>query len=158
MSASERPARVTTDLRSPPNAESRAPESAPLVARPAGALEAPAPIKERRILAVLGEARRVRRWIVPSLLRVRALLAEVRVDLRESEIPADFTMDIRAAGARITLVVPPEIDVAFDAVALLGTAFSQARETPPAAAGRTIRVMGSVLLGEIRVLVRAPGE
>ena len=128
------------------------------MARPAGALESPGPIKERRILAVLGEARRVRRWVVPSLLRVRALLAEVRVDLRESEIPPDFTMDIRAAGARVTLVVPPDVDVAFDAVALLGTAFSQARETRRDQAGRMIRVTGSVVLGEIRVLVRAPGE
>lgn len=134
------------------------PEQLALAARPAAALVSPVPIRERRILAVLGEARRVRQWVVPSLLRVRALLAEVRVDLRESEIPPDFTMDIRAAGARVTLVVPPGVDVAFDAVALLGNAFSQAPETPAGEGRRSIRVTGSVALGEIRVLVRKPGE
>ena len=157
MSASERPARVPTKDGLAPNAEKKGPEPLPLVARAAGAVESPAPVRERRILAVLGEARRVRRWVVPSFLRVRALLAEVRVDLRDSVIPPDFTMDVRAAGARVTLVVPPGVDVAFDAVALLGNAFSQAPETR-GGQGPTIRVTGSVALGEIRVLVRALGE
>lgn len=157
MTDAERPNRVTTDRRFVPNVDRGVPERSPLVVRPTAALESP-PIRERRILAVLGEARRIRQWVVPSLLRVRALLAEVRVDLRECEIPPDFTMDVRAAGARITLVVPPGVDVAFDAVALLGNAFSQAPETPRVEGRRSIRVTGSVALGEIRVLVRSPGE
>jgi hypothetical protein len=119
-----------------------------------GALVPAAP-DERRILAVVGEARRVGRWLVPRLLRVRALLGEVRVDLRESPAPDGFTLDVRALGSRVTLVVPPDVAVAFDAFAVLGNATSQAPE--PAAADPSlpaIHVTGSAFLGEVRVLVR----
>lgn len=113
-----------------------------------------APPTERRILAVMGEVKRVRRWVVPRLLRVRAFLGEVRVDLRESTIPDGFTMDVRAVGARVTLVVPPGIDVEFGVTALLGNAISQAPEPTATSSAKRIHVLGSASLGEVRVLVR----
>lgn len=110
---------------------------------------------ERRILAVAGEVRRVGRWIVPRLFRVRALLGEVKVDLRENAIPEDFTFDVKAFGSRVTLVVPPGVNVAFDVFAVLGNAITQAHEpTPDDRATPAIRVRGSAILGEVRVLVR----
>ena len=113
---------------------------------------------ERRILALMGEIRRVGRWIVPRVFRVRAALAEVRVDLRENPIPQDFTFDVRAFGSRVTLIVPPEVTCVFDVFALVGNAINQADEVPrdPSTAPR-IHVTGSVFLGEVRVLVRARG-
>ena len=110
---------------------------------------------ERRILALLGEVRRMGRWVVPRLFRVRAFLGEVKVDLRENPIPEDFTFDVKAFGARVTLIVPPGVNVVFDVFVALGNAISQAHEpTPDDTTSPTIRVRGSAVLGEVRVLVR----
>ena len=129
----------------------------PAAREQAGALDAStaAPAVERRILAILGEVKRVRRWAVPQLLRVRAFLGEVRIDLRENAIPDDFTLDVRAWGARVTLIVPPGVDVGFDVLALGGNAINQASEPGDVSSAKRIRVNGTAVLGEIRVLVRA---
>ena len=126
--------------------------------RPAPALRdgtlAPVP-EERRVLAVAGEVRRVGRWLVPRLLRVRAFLGEVKVDLRESRIPEGFTLDVRAYGARVTLIIPPGVNVVFDVFAFMGNAVNQAHESVAEEGGApAIRIIGSAYLGEVRVLVR----
>ncbi len=141
---------------SPFDARERAPLAPAAPAPPPSAVAAPP--DERRILTLLGETKRVGRWRVPRLLRVRALLGEVWIDLRDSAIPEDFVLDLRAYGTRVTLVVPPGIDVAFDVFVALGNAKSQAHE-PVGAEPRApaIRVLGSALLGEVRVLVRERG-
>jgi hypothetical protein len=111
--------------------------------------------EERRILAVAGEVRRVGRWLVPRLFRVRALLGEVKIDLRESLIPAGFTLDVRAYGSRVTLIIPPGVNVVFDVFAFMGNAVNQAHEPVAEQGGApAIRVIGSAYLGEVRVLVR----
>ena len=127
---------------------------------PAGPAQAPRNVvasaapEERRILAVVGEVRRVGRWVVPRLCRVRALLSEVKVDLRDGPIPEGCTVDVAALGARVTVVVPPDVTVAFDVFAVLGNAVSQAHEPAAGATAPTVRVTGSAFLGEVRVLVR----
>lgn len=111
--------------------------------------------EERRIFAFMGEVRRVGRWLVPRTFRVRAFLGEVKVDLRENLIPEGFTFDARAYGSRVTLIVPPGVNVVFDVFAFMGNAINQAHEpVAGATAAPTIRVVGSAYLGEIRVIVR----
>jgi hypothetical protein len=128
------------------------------VARPAQDAALSTVPAERRILALLGEVRRVGRWTVPRLFRVRALMGEVKVDLRESAIPEGFTFDVMALGARVTLIVPPDVSVMFDVFAVMGNAISQAHEpTAGDTARRAIRVAGSAIAGEVRVLVRERG-
>jgi hypothetical protein len=126
---------------------------APLKRAASEASLAPIP-DERRILAVMGATRRVGRWIVPKLFRVRAFLGDVRVDLRENPIPKDFTFDVRAYGSRVTLIIPPDCDVIFDVFAFMGNAINQAHESLGGDRRRQIRVVGSAYLGEVRVLVR----
>jgi hypothetical protein len=110
---------------------------------------------ERRILTFMGEVRRLGVWAVPRLLRVRALLGEVKLDLRENVIPDGFTLDVSAFGARVTLIVPPDVEVAFDVFALMGNAINQADEPVRERADvQRVRVKGSAILGEVRVLVR----
>lgn len=127
-----------------------------LAARPEQGLS---PVEqERRILAFMGETKRVGRWLVPRLFRVRAMLAEVRVDLRDNEIPRGFTLDVNAVGSRVTVIVPPGVNVAFDVFALVGNAINNAHEPVTSdAASTAIRVVGSVVLGEVRVLVKERG-
>ena len=131
-----------------------APSRGQVAPAPPGAAISAVP-RERRILAVVGEVRRVGRWVVPHLFRVRALLSEVKVDLRDSPIPDGCTVDVKALGARVTLIVPPDVTVAFDVFAVLGNAINQAHEPAPArSTSPAIRVTGSAVLGEVRVLVR----
>jgi hypothetical protein len=115
-------------------------------------------LDERRVLAIVGETRRVGRWTVPRRLRVRAFLGEVTVDLRENAIPEGFVFDVRVYGGRVTLIVPPDTPVVFDVFAALGNAINQADEPTASDGGssRVVRVTGSAVLGEVRVLVRAP--
>ena len=127
------------------------------LAQPAGYVGASVPA-ERRILAFMGEVRRLGRWMVPRVFRVRALLGEVKVDLRENDVPKGFIFDVRAFGSRVTLIVPPDLDVAFDVFALMGNAISQAHEpVPGTSASAAITVTGTAVLGEVRVLVRPRG-
>ncbi|HEY2378664.1 MAG TPA: hypothetical protein VGH98_21970 [Gemmatimonadaceae bacterium] len=113
---------------------------------------------ERRILAMAGEVRRVGRWAVPRLLRVRSFLGEVKIDLRGNTIPEGFTLDARAYGSRVTLIVPPGVNVMFDVFALMANAINQAHEpTGIESATQVVRVVGAAYLGEIRVLVRDVG-
>ena len=127
------------------------------VARDRAPLQKPA-LPERRILAFMGEIRRMGRWTVPRVLRVRAFLGEVKVDLRDNHIPYGFVLDARAWGSRVTLIVPPDIPVAFQVFAVMGNAINQANEPQPETpAAEQIRVVGSAFMGEIRVLVRERG-
>lgn len=129
----------------------------PLVpSAPEAALE-PVP-QERRILTILGEARRNGRWLVPHLLRVRAYFGDVKVDLRDNPIPQDFTLDVGAFAAAVTLIVPPGVDVAFDVFAMMGTAKSEADEPSHGARAPWIRVTGNVFMGEVKVVVRDRGS
>lgn len=113
--------------------------------------------EERRILAIFGEARRKGRWLVPRLLRCRAYFGDVKVDLRDNSIPQDFTFDVGAFAAGVTLIVPPGVDVAFDVFAMMGTAKSEADEPSHGARTPWIRVTGSVFMGEVKVIVRERG-
>ena len=155
MSGSQ-PENLKTRERAGPSVPPPDASRVPVVNERAGTLEpmTSTPPAERRILAILGEVKRVRRWSVPQLLRVRAFLGEVRIDLRENTIPDDFTLDVKAWGARVTLVVPPGVDVSFDVLALGGNAINQAREPSDESNAKRIRVNGTAALGEIRVLVR----
>lgn len=129
----------------------RAPEKLQKAAQAGAVADRP---PERRILAMAGEVRRVGQWLVPQLLRVRAFLGEVKVDLRGNIIPEDFTLDVRAYGSRVTLIVPPGMNVIFDVFSFMGNAINQAHEAATNPGQPVIRVVGSAYLGEVRVLVR----
>jgi len=131
---------------------------APLVAPVADAGLEAVP-EERRILSIFGEAKRKGRWLVPRLLRVRAYFADVKVDLRDNPIPRDFTFDVGAFAASVTLIVPPGVNVIFDVFAAMASATSQADE-PLSNDTRApwIRVTGSVFMGEVKVVVKDPHQ
>jgi hypothetical protein len=125
------------------------------VARPVHGAEIAPVAHERRILAIAAAVRRAAPWAVPRLLRIRALLGDVKVDLRGTDIPDGCTVDVRAWGGNVTVIVPPGIDVSFDVFAILGNGICQAPEPlTPGAAARVLQVTGTASLGEVRVLVR----
>jgi hypothetical protein len=132
----------------------------PLAATPFRKAEVPATMPaERRILAVMGETRRKGRWEVAQRMVVRALMGEVKLDVRDAPIGDGFTLDVRAVMSRVTLIVPPGVSVLFDVFAMAGNAINDAHEFQPGRAGvPVIRVVGGAYLGEVRVLVRERGR
>ncbi|HEY0971593.1 MAG TPA: hypothetical protein VGE02_11555 [Gemmatimonadales bacterium] len=111
------------------------------------------PPEERRILAVANEMRRSGWWEVPRFLRVRAVAADLKLDLRDVPLPAGCTFDVGAYLASVTIIVRPGTSVDFDVLPMLGTAVSRAPGAGPAA---QLRVTGSAFLAEVKVIVREP--
>jgi len=114
------------------------------------------PSDERRLLAVMSETKRKGRWEVPRLLRVRALMAEVKLDFRETDIPHGLTIDVHALMSQVTVIVPRDVIVDLDVFALMGSADNNApegRDVWPGA--RRIRISGSATMAEVKVIVRA---
>jgi len=112
---------------------------------------------ERRIVVLMGETRRTGRWTVPRRLRVRAVMGNALIDLRDVIVPDGFTMDVGAFMGSITLVVPPGVLVTSDVSAIMGSAINKAHEL--GGAGMTtprIYVHGTAFMGEVKVLVREP--
>jgi hypothetical protein len=112
---------------------------------------------ERRLLCVMSEARRSGWWPMPRLVRVRAVMGNLRLDLRDAPILDELTIDVRAIMSSVVLIVPPGLSVRFELFATLGNAGSQAPDLGPAAAPR-ILVDGSAFMSEVRVIVRERGR
>ena len=113
------------------------------------------PRGERRILAVFNEMRRSGWWEVPRFLRVRAVAADLKLDLRDTTIPEGCTFDVGAYMAAVTIIVRPGTTVDFDVLPMLGSAVNKAPSSGPVP---HLRVTGTALMAEVKVIVREPGE
>jgi hypothetical protein len=143
-------------LRAAPDAASVEAVVRDLVVAPPAAPPAAAP-DERRVLCVMSEARRSGWWPMPRLLRLRAIMGNVHIDLRDAPIVDELTIDVSSVMSSVVIVVPPELSVRFEVFATLGNAVSKAPDRGPAAAPRVL-VDGHALLGEVRVVVRDRGR
>ncbi|HEX5580214.1 MAG TPA: hypothetical protein VFX39_01480, partial [Gemmatimonadaceae bacterium] len=128
---------------------------APVVPGAAAPLHTALPPDERRILAVANEMKRSGWWEVPRFLRVRAIAADLKLDLRDAPLPAGCTFDVGAYLANVTIIVRPGTTVAFDVLAMLGTAVSRASAAGPEP---HLRVTGSAFMAEVKVIVRERDE
>jgi hypothetical protein len=139
---------LVADLAAPPNGPS---QSAPNLA-----VAIPT---EGRILSVMSATRRVGPWRVPPSMLVKAIMSEVKVDLRYAVVPPGCTIDVSAIMANVAFIVPPGLIVDFDVTPLMGSARSD-----PRASGRDVyvqphlRILGSAIMAEVRVKVRELGR
>lgn len=85
-------------------------------------------------------------------------MSEVKIDLRDTPIPHDCTIDVLAVMANVTVIVPPGVSVDFDVFPVMASARNDAHELglTPSGAPR-VRVTGSAAMAEVRVRVRARG-
>lgn len=127
--------------------------SMPSLARPV----AVAP--ERRHLAVMSTLRKAGDWTPSPLNTVRAVMATVRIDLRDASfVDAEVTFDILAVMSEVKLIVPPGIRVECDGMALLGEFSDRHDASGGDAEAPIVRVRGSSVMANIRVETRLPGE
>src|SRR5690606_41072003 len=62
------------------------------------------PDDERRVFAFMSEQKRKGRWSVPRVLKVLAVMSDVKLDFRHTDIPHGFTMDVQCIMAQVTII------------------------------------------------------
>ena len=120
---------------------------------------APPAAAEGRILGIMSETRRMGPWRVPQALRVKAVMSDVKIDLRYAVIPAVCTIDVSAIMANVSFIVPPSLVVDFDVTSIMASARNDARAV--ASVGYIlphVRIRGSAIMSEVRVRVRELGR
>lgn len=110
---------------------------------------------EGRILGIMSETRRQGPWRVPCRLVVKAVMSDVRIDLRYAVIPPECMIDITAIMANVSIIVTPGMIVDFDVTTIMASAGNATR-----AMGTSIhelprvRIRGTAIMAEVKVKVR----
>lgn len=112
------------------------------------------------LISVLGGTNRAGRWIPARNNFAIGVLGGISLDLREALLgPGVTDLNVLAVLGGVEIIVPPEMAVEVDGMALLGGFEHQSdepiRHNPDLP---TLRVRGLALLGGVEVKVRLPGE
>jgi hypothetical protein len=113
----------------------------------------PAPPAER-IRGIMSEVRRDGPWRLPLRLEVRAVMSNVRLDLRRAVVPPGCLIEVWATMSEVQIIVPPGLPVEFDVTPIMGSARNDSTRYPVAAGAPVVRVTGRALMAEVRVRVR----
>ena len=114
---------------------------------------------EGRLLGIMSETRRLGPWRVPQRLKVKAIMSDMKIDLRYAVLPPACTIDLAAIMANVSFIVPPGMIVDFDVMSVMASANNDARAVatggymPP-----HVRIHGTALMSEVRVKVRELGR
>jgi hypothetical protein len=106
-----------------------------------------------RVLSVMGNTRRVGRWVVPRHLDVTCVMADTRIDLTQASLPPDLVeIDLSIVMTTFKLIVPPNTRVIDEAHSIMSSVASHADEST--ASGPIVRLSGFALMSDVKVLVR----
>lgn len=119
-----------------------------------GALAGVSVPAEERIRGIMSEVRRDGAWRLPRRLEVRALMSNIRLDLRRALVPPGCLIEVRATMAAVHIIVPPGLPVEFDISPIMGSARNESTRYAAAPGAPVVRVTGSALMAEVRVRVR----
>jgi hypothetical protein len=128
----------------------------PVLATPTEALQVASPGRlSQPVRALLGSTSRRGRWRVPSLLRVRAWLGSVDLDLSEAELSrGDTVIEVHATLGSVTIVVPEGLAVECEGAAILGSFDHYDIGAQSGRDPRRVRIVGRALLGTVDVIVK----
>jgi hypothetical protein len=114
---------------------------------------------EGKIVGFMSETRRKGPWRVPQRLIIRAIMSDMKIDLRYAVIPPGCKIEVRAVMSSVSIIVPPGLNVAFDIDPFLGAAGSDADDymVQPRSLS-SVSISGSAVMAEVRVRVRAVGR
>lgn len=114
---------------------------------------------EGRIVGFMSETRRKGPWRVPQHLLVRAVMSDMKIDLRYAAIPPGCSIEVKAVMSSVSIIVPPGLVVAFNIDPFMGNARSDADDVSLGGDGLAhVHVHGSAIMAEVRVRVRAFGR
>lgn len=112
-----------------------------------------------RILGVMSAIRREGPWRAPQRLRVKAVMSEIRIDLRYAVLPPACTIDVSAIMANVQVIVPPGMVVDFDVGSFMATTRNDVRaQRLTGYLEPDVRIRGSAVMAEVRVRVRELGR
>lgn len=112
------------------------------------------------LISVLGGTNRAGRWIPARRNFALGFLGGISLDFREALLgPGVTDLNVLAFLGGVEIIVPPEMAVEVDGMALLG-GFEHQTDTPLRSDPDlpTLRIRGFALLGGVGVEVRLPGE
>lgn len=112
---------------------------------------------EGRISGLMSEIRRTGPWRVPERLSVRAIMCDMKLDLRYAAVPAGCEIDVTAVMAAVVIIVAPGTMVDFNVDPFMGAAGSAADDFFRDPASAHFRVTGKAIMSEVRVKVRRLG-
>ena len=118
-----------------------------------GELVAGRAIAEARMLAIMSSSKRTGVWSVPRVFRAFALMSEAVIDLRYAVIPADgCEIEVSAIMANVKVLLPPEVEAEVAVSAFMGSAQDGTHTHPAVGHGPRVRVTGSAMMAEVKVL------
>ncbi len=146
---------ITADLRTTASA-AEAPTSLRGPARNIAPISAPA---QGRMLAFMGETKRLGRWQVPQQFEVRSIMSDTTLDLTQAVLSSGITeIHLRGFWSTCKIVVPPEMRVINEMHAIMASVTSKAHEMDAPGArpsgGAVIRLTGTALMAEVKIVVR----
>ena len=112
------------------------------------------------MISLLGGSNRAGRWIPARKTFALGVLGGTSLDFREALLGPGITdLSVLALLSGVEIIVPPEMTVEVDGMALCG-GFSHETDEPLRSNPDlpTLRVRGLVILGSVKVEVRLPGE
>jgi Domain of unknown function (DUF1707)/Cell wall-active antibiotics response 4TMS YvqF len=118
---------------------------------------APPVVVGEQIGAVLSSTEQRGHWLVPEHVRVKAVLGDCKLDLRQAVMPDEVTIDVKVRLGEVTIYVPPDARVQLTGRAILGDRKVRGQTDGPGG-GPLIRVRADVILGELKVDVATTGE
>lgn len=114
------------------------------------------PPGENRILSIMTETVKKGVWKVPQLLRVRAIMADVKLDFRHVEIPFDFHLDVVCVMAGVKITVPLDVAISSSVSSIAGVFTNDAADVADDEYhSRIIQMSGNVFMGEVKVVPKA---
>lgn len=122
---------------------------------------APHSVRERQVLAaVLGGVERKGAWTPAQRTVAIAVMGGIHLDFRDAALgPGVTEVDIFALMGGAEIIVPPDLVVDSDGVAILGAwEHGPGRHVAPDPAAPVLRLTGLTLMGGVEVQVREPGE
>jgi hypothetical protein len=117
----------------------------------------PAP-SDGRIVGFMSQTRRKGPWRLPLHLQVRAIISDMKIDLRYAAIPVGCSIEVKAIMANVSIIVSPSLVVSFSIDPILGSVRSDANDGSQTGGLAHVRVYGSAIMSEVRVRVRQPGR
>ncbi len=114
--------------------------------------------REGRIAGLMSETRRTGPWRVPERLAVRAIMCDMKLDLRYAAVPPHCEISVTALMSSVAVIVAPGTLVDFDVNPIMGAAGSGADDFFRDPSSAHIRVRGQAIMAEVRVKVRRLGR
>ena len=109
----------------------------------------------KRYMAMFSTVAKDGFWRPARRIQARAILGEVRFDLREAEIPFDgLDLDVEAFMGEVKIILPPGLGAEVDCTAMLAEVNDKSQAGSYGAP--VVRVHGGAILGTITVVTKLP--